>query len=185
MLEFKTIIDTYDNQPKSINPNHVRAVFKFNDSEQTCILLEAKTVLSNGYHISVNAKREDVVAFLEGKVKELIYFSDETEEVLTEEDDAEKKYNVLINCPTTKSMHCAITILTKNGIVEDTKSARLEAVVDMSAIFAENPSAWFTAATNLDYTTATALKCEMQNSTCINVKMEEMQLCLRRAVRLS
>lgn len=176
MAKFKKIIDAQDGKPVFVNPDQVKAVFKYNDCEQTCILLESKSAMSNGFQIAVNAELVSVVEYLEdtSDTAELSYFSNTEEN--TDSDEKEQLYKVLINCKNVNAVDCAVKIMVKHGIVENNSNAKMGAMRDILGPLTEDESSWFTVKEGMTELEAKALHNDLRNSTCINSKIEEMQV---------
>lgn len=175
MAKFKVVIDAQDNNPVFINPDQVKMVFQYNDSKQTCIVLEQMSPLSQGLRVPVNAAVIDVVEYLENITDtiQLNYFSD-TEKHETEEVQKEKLYKVLINCKNVHAVGCAVDIMVRHGIVENNSSAKAEAARDIVGPLIEDVYAWFPVKEGMEKAEAKALCNDFTNHTCINAKMEEM-----------
>lgn len=174
MAKFKKFIDAQDGKPVFVNPDQVKMVYQYSDSEEACVLFEGKIALSSGYRVSVNAKVSDIVEYLEGKTEKLKYFSDDTEQALAEENDTQQLYKVLINCKNANAVDCAVKIMVKHGIVENNSNARMEVMRDILGPLMEDVNSWFIVKEDMSCTEALELRNDFTNTTCINAKVEEM-----------
>lgn len=179
MAKFKKIIDGQDGKPVFVNPNQVMAVFKYEDCEQTCILLESKSAMSNGFRISVNAEPIAVIEYLEDITDtiELEYFSGnakENDDTAQEERHEIPLYRILINCKNVNAVNCAVEIMARYGIIENNSSAKISATRDILGPLTEDENSWFTVKEGMTELEAKALHNDLRNSTCINSKIEEM-----------